>query len=103
VARGAKSPVSEITKEKFDSLNLPDKCRALWSPSLESNWFSDDSGAVLGVIHYSPATKFWGYVMYVRVARDVFKPLGMGSDLTRFDVARRDLVASMERHISTVA
>jgi hypothetical protein len=94
--------ISEITQAQFEGLGLPESCRALWSQAHECNWFADDSGAVVGVLLFNTETDYWGYVMCARVAGD-FKRFGVGSDFTRFEMARRDLLASMERHIEASA
>jgi len=65
----------------------------------ESQWFTDSTGTILGVILFNPDTKYWGYVMYARGDDSNFKRLGVGADLTSLQMAVRDLTASMDRHV----
>jgi hypothetical protein len=93
-------PVSEISQSHFNSLGLPDDCRALWSRLQETSWFTDSTGTVLGVVLFNPETGYWAYVMCGRVDGGDFKRLGIGADFTSIELARRDLAASMERHVA---
>jgi hypothetical protein len=93
-------PVSPITQAQFDSLDLPETCRALWSRAQETEWYADLTGSVLGVVLFSAETGYWGYVMCARTDGGEFKRLGVGSDFTSIAMARNDLTASMERHVA---
>ena len=80
-------------------------CRTPAGPSgcgCTTAWFRDDSGAVLGVILFNPESNYWGYVMCAVVGGE-FKRLGLGADFTMLALARKDLAASMERHIAREA
>lgn len=93
-------PVSQISQEHFDSLDLPESCRGLWSRTQETEWYADVTGTVLGVVLFNEITSYWGYVMCARRADGEWKRLGIGSDFTSLVRARNDLIASIERHLS---
>ena len=95
-------PISEISRQQFERLELPDACRALWERTDEVNWFADEGERILGVILFNGASEYWGYVMCARVDGS-FKRLAVGSDFPRFELAKRDLLASMERHLAASA
>jgi hypothetical protein len=92
-------PISQITQADFDSLELPEECRALWARIQEVEWYVDSSRAVLGVVLFNSANGYWAYMMCARVDDGEFKRLGLGADFTSIEMARKDLIESMERHV----
>jgi hypothetical protein len=92
-------PVRELTQVQFNRLKLHDSCRALWAESQEVEWYANSGATLLGVILFNAETDYWGYVMCARDDDGQFQRLGVGSDFTSLVMARKDLAASIERHV----
>lgn len=93
-------PVRELTEDQFNSLALPDSCRALWEHLHEVEWYANSAGTLLGVVLFNPTTNYWGYVMCSKMESGEFQRLGIGADFTALEMARRDLAANMDRHVT---
>ena len=91
-------PFAAIAKDRFDSLDLPESCRVLWPREHEVAWFANSAGTMLGVILANPKTGYYGYALCDRINGGEFERVGFGADFPSIDLARRDLIANMERH-----
>jgi hypothetical protein len=89
-------PFSEITRERFDELNQPDRCEGLWSREHERAWFACDSNNILGVLLENPHSGRWGYMLCVRSEQGGYRRVGLGADIPGETLARRALASAME-------
>ena len=76
-----------ITKEQFDALQVEAKpmCRLRVE---EREWFSDETGSLLGAIVFDPIEQCWAWVMLAMDEQRQFRLLHMDGNLPSWDEAR---------------
>ena len=93
-------PFSEISRQRFDELNQPDRCEGLWPREHERAWFTCDAENIVGVLLEDPAKGYWSYMLCVRSDKGGYRRVGLGADIPSEHLARRAIAGAMDGYRS---